>query len=98
MISEHLPFVSLLSILTAGATIVSRPEDIKESHVGTKCGLFEIRKIGDEEFAYMEKCVNPKACSIILRGGSKGSLRSLSPWSTSHFVLLTFLSPVFQMS
>ena len=31
-----------------GATIVSRAEEIKESDVGTLCGLFEIEKIGDE--------------------------------------------------
>ncbi len=31
-----------------GATIVHRPEELKESDVGTKCGLFEIRKLGDE--------------------------------------------------
>lgn len=31
-----------------GATIVSRTEEIKESDVGTMCGLFEIEKIGDE--------------------------------------------------
>ena len=31
-----------------GATIVSRTEEIKESDVGTKCGLYEVQKIGDE--------------------------------------------------
>ena len=31
-----------------GATIVNRVDDINESDVGTKCGLFEIEKIGDE--------------------------------------------------
>lgn len=31
-----------------GATIVNRVEEIKESDIGTKCGLFEVRKIGDE--------------------------------------------------
>lgn len=33
---------------TTGATIVSRTDEIKESDVGTLCGLFEIEKIGDE--------------------------------------------------
>ena len=33
---------------TVGATIVQRPEEIKESDVGKDCSLFEIRKIGDE--------------------------------------------------
>jgi len=31
-----------------GATIVSRPEEIQESDIGNGCGLFEVRKIGDE--------------------------------------------------
>lgn len=29
-----------------GATIVTRPEELHESDVGTGCGLFEIRKVG----------------------------------------------------
>jgi len=36
-----------------GATIVNRPEELQESDVGTGCGLFEIKKIGDEYFSYM---------------------------------------------
>lgn len=31
-----------------GATIVNRLEDLRESDVGTKCGLFNIEKMGDE--------------------------------------------------
>lgn len=31
-----------------GATIVNRFEDLRESDIGTKCGLFNIEKIGDE--------------------------------------------------
>ena len=31
-----------------GATIVNETSDLKEEDVGTGCGLFEIRKIGDE--------------------------------------------------
>jgi len=61
----------------AGATIVSRTDEIQESDVGTQCGLFEMRKIGDEYFAYFEECQNPKACSIVLRGGSKDVLNEI---------------------
>jgi T-complex protein 1 subunit gamma len=43
-----------------GATIVNRPEELKESDVGTMCGLFEVGKIGDEYFSYMTKCKDPK--------------------------------------
>ncbi|KAI9495336.1 T-complex protein 1 subunit gamma [Zychaea mexicana] len=54
-----------------GATIVNRVDDLRESDVGTKCGLFNIEKIGDEYFTFLTKCEDPKACSIILRGPSK---------------------------
>ncbi|ORZ10445.1 T-complex protein 1 subunit gamma [Absidia repens] len=54
-----------------GATIVNRVDDLRESDVGTGCGLFNINKIGDEYFTFLTKCDNPKACSIILRGPSK---------------------------
>ncbi|KAI9259502.1 T-complex protein 1 subunit gamma [Phascolomyces articulosus] len=54
-----------------GATIVNRVDDLKDSDVGTKCGLFNIEKIGDEYFTFLSKCEDPKACSIILRGPSK---------------------------
>jgi T-complex protein 1 subunit gamma len=39
--------------------------------------LFEIKKIGDEYFAYFIECKSPKACSIILRGGSKDVLNEI---------------------
>jgi T-complex protein 1 subunit gamma len=31
-----------------GATIVNRVEDLRESDIGTRCGLFNIEKMGDE--------------------------------------------------
>ena len=30
-----------------GATIASRPDELQETDVGTGCGLFEIKKIGE---------------------------------------------------
>ena len=51
-----------------GATIGHRTDLLKEEDVGTECGLFQIRQIADETFAFFEKCENPRACSIILRG------------------------------
>lgn len=60
-----------------GATVVNRPEEIQESDIGTKCGLFEITKIGDEYYTYFTKCENPKACTIILRGASKDVLNEM---------------------
>jgi T-complex protein 1 subunit gamma len=60
-----------------GATIVSRTEEIQETDLGTKCGLFEMRKIGDEWFCFLDECEDPKACTIVLRGGSKDVLNEI---------------------
>jgi len=60
-----------------GATIVSRPDEIQEGDIGTGCGLFEVRKIGDEYFAFLEECDKPKACTVLLRGASKDVLNEI---------------------
>mmetsp|Transcript_64412 Transcript_64412/g.129525 ORF Transcript_64412/g.129525 Transcript_64412/m.129525 type:complete len:537 (-) Transcript_64412:225-1835(-) len=60
-----------------GATIVSRPDEIQMSDVGTGCGLFEIEKLGDEYFTFMTKCTDPKACTVLLRGGSRDVLHEI---------------------
>jgi len=60
-----------------GATIVNQVDDLKESDVGTGCGLFEVQKIGDEYFTFLTKCKDPKACTIMLRGPSKDILNEI---------------------
>ncbi|KIP11811.1 hypothetical protein PHLGIDRAFT_98898 [Phlebiopsis gigantea 11061_1 CR5-6] len=60
-----------------GATIVNRLEDLRESDIGTKCGLFNIEKIGDEYFTFLTECTTPKACTILLRGPSKDILNEI---------------------
>lgn len=60
-----------------GATVVNRPDEIQESDIGLGCGLFEVRKIGDEYFAFLEQCSNAKACTVLLRGGSKDVLNEV---------------------
>jgi len=60
-----------------GATICNRTEEIKESDVGTSCGLFEVVKIGDEYFTFFVDCEEPKACTILLRGASKDVLNEV---------------------
>jgi len=57
-----------------GATIVNRTDEITEDDIGTGAGLFEVRKIGDEYFTFIEQCKDPKACTILLRGASKDIL------------------------
>mmetsp|Transcript_10382 Transcript_10382/g.33577 ORF Transcript_10382/g.33577 Transcript_10382/m.33577 type:complete len:455 (+) Transcript_10382:595-1959(+) len=61
----------------AGATIVNRVEEAKESDIGTKCGLFKVEKLGDEFFSFFIDCEEPKACSIILRGASRDVLNEV---------------------
>lgn len=41
------------------------------------CGLFEVKKIGDEYFTFLTECKEPRACSIILRGASKDVLNEI---------------------
>eukprot|EP01125_Pyxidicula_operculata_P009563 TRINITY_DN3149_c0_g1_i1.p1 TRINITY_DN3149_c0_g1~~TRINITY_DN3149_c0_g1_i1.p1 ORF type:complete len:559 (+),score=171.27 TRINITY_DN3149_c0_g1_i1:1556-3232(+) len=60
-----------------GATIVNRPEELKESDVGTRCGLFEVKKIGDEYYTFLSECKDAKACTILLRGASKDFLNEV---------------------
>lgn len=60
-----------------GASIVNRFEEIKEEDVGTQCGLFEIKKVGDEYFTFLVECENPKACTILLRGPSMDFLKEV---------------------
>ncbi|KAM4111821.1 hypothetical protein ACJW30_05G094200 [Castanea mollissima] len=44
-----------------GAVIVNRPDELQESFVGTAAGLYEVKKIGDEFFAYIVDCKDPKS-------------------------------------
>ncbi|ADM12346.1 T complex protein 1 subunit gamma [Encephalitozoon intestinalis ATCC 50506] len=60
-----------------GARPVNRPEDLEERHIGTSCGLFEYVKYGEEYYCKFSKCVNPKACSVIIRGPTKDILDEL---------------------
>jgi T-complex protein 1 subunit gamma len=50
---------------------------LREEDVGTEAGLFNIEKIGDEYWTFVTGCKNPKACTILLRGGSKDLLNEV---------------------
>jgi len=62
---------------SCGATICHRTDELQESDVGKECGLFEVRKIGDEYYCFIEECKNPKACTILLRGANKDVLNEI---------------------
>ncbi len=53
-----------------GAKILTSLKEITDSDLG-KAGLVEEKKIGDEAMTYITECHNPKAVSIILRGGTE---------------------------
>jgi len=59
-----------------GATVGHLPQEMNESHIGTKCTLFEVKKVDDEYFAYFH-CKDPKAVTMTVRGGSKEFLAEL---------------------
>ena len=60
-----------------GAKIVTRPADATPEDLGTKCGVYDCRKIGDEFWSFFDECENPKACTMLLRGPSKDVLLEL---------------------
>ncbi|KAI3383126.1 hypothetical protein SNEBB_004487 [Seison nebaliae] len=60
-----------------GATIVNRTDEIRVEDVGEQCQLFNIDKFGDEYFSFFEECINPKACTILLRGSSKDIMNEI---------------------
>ncbi|KAI5318157.1 hypothetical protein L3X38_037865 [Prunus dulcis] len=60
-----------------GAVIVNRPDQLQQSDVGTGAGIFEVKTIGDEFFAFIVDCKEPKACTVLLRGPSKDQLNEV---------------------
>jgi len=36
-----------------------------------------VEKLGDEYFSFLTECADPKACTILLRGGSKDVLNEI---------------------
>jgi len=61
----------------SGASVCNRTEELTEANVGTRCGRFSVKKIGEEYFVYLTQCEDPKACSIVLRGATKDVLNEM---------------------
>jgi len=53
-----------------GATLVSSIDAISPEELGF-AGLVEERKVSGEDMTFVEKCKNPKAVSIIIKGGTE---------------------------
>ncbi|KAL5550056.1 hypothetical protein UlMin_000232 [Ulmus minor] len=60
-----------------GAVIVNMVDELQDFDVGNDAGLFEVKKIGDEFFAFIVDCKDPKACTVLLRGASKDLLNEV---------------------
>ena len=53
-----------------GGRVVSNLDAIGKDDIGF-AGLVEVRKIGDDDMTFVTECKNPKAVSILVRGGSE---------------------------
>ncbi len=53
-----------------GAKIVSKLSDLTKEDLG-KSGTVEEVKIGDEQMTYVKDCVNPKAVTLLIKGGTE---------------------------
>jgi archaeal chaperonin len=53
-----------------GATLVTGLDGLTKSDLG-EAGLVEERKIDEDKWTYVEQCKNPKAVTILVRGGSQ---------------------------
>ncbi|MBD3310012.1 thermosome subunit [Candidatus Woesearchaeota archaeon] len=53
-----------------GAKVVTNLDDLSGKDLGY-AGVVEEQKIGDEEMTYVRECKNPKAVTILVRGGTE---------------------------
>jgi thermosome len=53
-----------------GAQLVTKIDEISAEDLGT-AGLIEVKKIQDEEMTFITGCKNPKAISVLIRGGTQ---------------------------
>ena len=53
-----------------GARIVTSIDDLSPDDLG-EAKIVEERKVGEDKMIFIEKCKNPKAVTILIRGGSK---------------------------
>ena len=52
------------------ANIVTKPADLEEGDLG-KAEAVEVRKIEEQEMTFVTGCLNPRAVSILIRGGTQ---------------------------
>ncbi len=59
-----------------GGKIVSNINELSEKDLG-EAGLVEFRKISGDEMLFIDRCKNPKATSILIRGGTEQAMEEL---------------------
>ena len=57
-------------VKATGGRILTQLEGLKASDLG-QAGLVEERKVSDDKMTFVERCKNPKAVSILVRGGTE---------------------------
>ncbi|MCG2892652.1 MAG: TCP-1/cpn60 chaperonin family protein [Vulcanisaeta sp.] len=55
-------------VRATGGRLVTNIEDMTEADLGF-AGLVEEKRVGDEKMVFVEQCKNPRAVSILIRGG-----------------------------
>jgi thermosome len=60
----------------SGASVITNIDEITESDLGY-AGLVEEKKIGGEGMLYITECKNPKAVSLVIRGGTEHVVDSI---------------------
>ncbi|MBI0582675.1 MAG: TCP-1/cpn60 chaperonin family protein [Methanomassiliicoccus sp.] len=53
-----------------GATVVTKIEELSAEELGS-AALIEVRQMGDDGLSFVTGCKNPKAVSLLLRGGTE---------------------------
>jgi thermosome len=53
-----------------GATVVTKIEELSAEELGS-AALIEVRQLGEDEMTFVTGCKNPKAVSLLLRGGTE---------------------------
>ncbi len=53
-----------------GANVVTKVDELEAADLGF-AGLIEVRKIQDDEMTFVTGCKNPKAVSVLIRGGTE---------------------------
>jgi len=53
-----------------GATVVTKIEELSAEELGT-AAMIEVRQLGEDEMTFVTGCKNPKAVSLLLRGGTE---------------------------